>query len=477
VSPAGESFYAAWRKSCRAFLAFHDGGTTPPERLLQSIWHHQRLRRDDLRVADGRPLNVLHPGFWNHGAGPDFRSAVLQIGGEAPFTCDIEIDLEPGGWRAHGHDRNKAFSNVRLHVVWAPTALSALPCLALKDVLDAPVGEIALWLGSEAAQRFPDELLGQCASPLRDLTDAQLEQLLNEAALVRLQSKAADLDARARHAGWEQALWEGLLRALGYKQNVWPMLRLGELRHRLSPGGSRLAPLQLQSRLLGVGGLLPGDITRESTPTNRYVRSVWDSWWRERDAFHDCVLPRDVWRLHGLRPANHPQRRVALAAHWWAEDKAVAAIERWFMTRHEDADLAESLLEALQVPADDFWSWHWTLKSARMKFEQPLLGGTRVADLAVNIVLPWLWVRAREGQNHALQAEAERRYFAWPAAEDNSVLRLARNRLLGGRSAARLRTAAMQQGLIQVVRDFCDHANAMCTDCKFPELVRNWTIR
>ncbi|HWN96598.1 MAG TPA: hypothetical protein VNT99_16330, partial [Methylomirabilota bacterium] len=107
---------------------------------------------------------------------------------------------------------------------------------------------------------------------------------------------------------------------------------------------------------------------------------------------------------------------------------------------------------------------------------QPLLGATRATDLAINVVLPWFWVRAREGNNSKLQTEAERRYFAWPAAEDNAVLRLARDRLLGGRKEAQLTSAAMQQGLLQIVRDFCDHSNALCADCKFPELVTNWQV-
>ncbi len=472
MSPSRNSFYSTWRQSCRAFSAFRESDA-PPERLLQNVWHHQRIRRDELRLLDGRALRVLHPGFWNHGAGPDFRDAVLQFDSDAPFTCDVEIDLEASGWRAHGHDRNPSFTTVKLHVVWDAQRQSEFPTLVLKKFLDSPLPEIALWLGSEAGQRFPDELLGQCASPLRDLSDEQLEVLLNEAAIVRLQSKAAELHARARQCGWEQTLWEGLLRALGYKNNVWPMQRIGELRARLCDG---TRDDQLQSRLLGVSGLLPTEVSRGRSASDVYLRNVWDSWWRERDAFNDCVLPKSLWRLNGLRPANHPQRRLALAAHWWADNKLVSRIEKWFTASHEKNELAPSLLEALQVPKDDFWSWHWTIRSARMKSAQPLLGATRVTDLAVNVILPWLWVRAREGQNTKLQSLVEAHYFAWPAAEDNAVLRLARNRLLGGRSIAKLRSAAMQQGLMQVVYDFCDHANALCADCKFPELVRNYFV-
>ena len=104
-----------------------------------------------------------------------------------------------------------------------------------------------------------------------------------------------------------------------------------------------------------------------------------------------------------------------------------------------------------------------------------MLGATRLTDIAVNVVLPWLWVRAAEGKSTTLQAEIERRYFRWPVAEDNAILRLARRRLLGTESRAALNSAAAQQGLIQIVRDFCEHSNALCGGCRFPELVRGWT--
>ena len=82
-----------------------------------------------------------------------------------------------------------------------------------------------------------------------------------------------------------------------------------------------------------------------------------------------------------------------------------------------------------------------------MKKPQPLLGEARVTDLAVNVILPWLWIRAQEGGNEKFRREMERRFFAWPAAEDNSVLKLARQRLLGTSNARVLKTAAAAAGL------------------------------
>jgi len=114
------------------------------------------------------------------------------------------------------------------------------------------------------------------------------------------------------------------------------------------------------------------------------------------------------------------------------------------------------------------------LRSPALKSPQPLLGEARVTDLAVNVILPWLWVRAVEGKNNSLRERLEQRYFAWPAAEDNAVLKLARQRLLGVGGTKFMRRAFAQQGLLQIVRDFCGNSDAICTECRFPELVREW---
>lgn len=474
MSPVPTSFYLQWRLRRGGVARLRDDPDAPPERLVQAIWQHQRIHRDQLRTLDGQIVRVLHPGFNNLEGGPDFRGALVQVGDHPPRTGDVEVDLRPGGWRSHGHHRNPAFQNVHLHVVWdGDREAGGPPAVALRHVLDAPLGELSLWLEREPVRPLPEGLQGKCSAPLRNLSQDQLLELLREAARARLQAKAAQFEARARQAGWEQSLWEGLFRALGYKHNTWPMQCLAETRARWGrPPGSTLA---LQARLLGLSGLLPADLTRAQAAGDHYLRRIWDRWWRERDEFEDCLLPRSAWHLHRLRPANHPQRRLALAAHWLADGKLPAVLERWCAADIPEGELGRALLEILQVRQDEFWSWHWTFRSARLIQQQPLLGVTRVTDLAVNVILPWLWARAGGGKDRALRLGIERRYFAWPSAEDNAVLRLARQRLLGGAAAGRLRGAFAQQGLLQIVRDFCDHSNAVCEDCRFPELVADFS--
>jgi hypothetical protein len=426
VSRVLPSFYAEWRVRSGVVTVLHEDHESPPERLLQAIWQNQRLLRDQLKTLDGESVRVLHPGFRSVEGGPDFRGAVVQVGEGPVRSGDVEVDLRSSGWRAHGHDRNASFRNVILHVIWEGERVvnGAPPTLTLRGTLDASLGELSLWLGGDAAPPLPEEMRGRCCAPLRRLDGAMLLDLLHQAARVRLESKAAQFQARARQVGWEQSLWEGLFRALGYKHNVWPMQRLAELRPRWQTPQTRY--LALEARLFGISGLLPADLTRAQTAADEYVRQVWDQWWRERDEFSDCILPRGLWHFHALRPANHPERRLALASRWCEKNDLASKLERWCAEEQSDAALPSSLMEAFQVEPDDFWWWHCTLRSPRLKRAQPLLGATRVADLAVNVVLPWLWIRAVEGKNEGLRGTVEHRYFAWPPAEDNSVLRLAR---------------------------------------------------
>jgi hypothetical protein len=490
VLPYPNSLYAQWRLEHGAVPFLHDQGEAPPERLLQAVWQHQRLRRDQLRSLDGQIIRVLHPGFANREGGPDFRGAVIQVGDAPPRSGDVEVDVHASGWRAHGHDRNPAFDNVILHVIWDgdqpvsrvwPSVLATAPApaapatLIIRDALDAPAGELGLWLNLEPDDGLPEALRGHCAAAWRDLSTEQRSQLLRDAAQIRFQCKTGQMHARARQVGWEQALWEGLFRALGYKHNSWPMQCLAERRERWLPVA--VSSLDLQARLLGIGSLLPPELTRSQASADGYLRRVWDRWWREREEYQDCLVPASLWRFHGQRPANSPQRRLALVAHWLTSGDLVAKIERWCAAPIPDGKLPDSLMSLLQTDRDDFWFWHWTLRSRRLKKPQPLLGLARVTDLAVNVILPWLWIRAREGSSTDLQRTIERRFNAWPPAEDNAVLRLARYRLLDGAPRRALRSAAEQQGVIQIVKDYCERSDAVCRDCRFPQLVRGWNAK
>lgn len=464
--------YLSWRAARPAATALAEPGMAgrPDERLLQQVWRHQRLLPDRLRTFDGRRLTVLHPGFWNREAGPDFRDALIQLEGDAPLSGDVEIDLQPQGWTQHHHAGNPEFRNVRLHVVWEgeTPAGGELPTLRLDGSLDASLECLTEWLSDNAGEGLPCGQEGACAGPLARLAPDNRRGLLEQAGLVRLAMKADRIRARARQAGWEAALWESIFAALGYKHNAWPMRRIAALLPRIAQGEPDLTGWQ--ARLLGVSGLLPAVLSSTRPRTDRYLRRVWDHWWRERAAFEEVVLPGAAWRLGGVRPANHPQRRLALAAHWLCRGDLPALLEQWLLEEVPETRLATSLEERLRPGRDQFWEHHWTLNSPSREVPAALLGRTRLTDLAINAMLPWLWCRADAGVQAGLRGRVEERHRRWPAAQDNAVLRLARQRILPGVAMPEPLHSVHQQGLLQVVRDFCARSDACCTGCTLPGL-------
>ncbi len=452
----------------------HPPAGAPPEKLLQRLWLHQRIRREGLRTVDGRLLRVLHPGFWNREAGPDFRRAIVQWEAEVAQQGDIEIDLHSSGWRSHGHHRRSDYSAVILHVVWKAESPCLTPTLELQNQLDAPWEELAQWEAAASTPRWPATMSGQCRVPLRTLSEAEQHRLLQAAAETRFEAKAERIRLRAATVGAEQAFWEFILRTLGYKQNPWPMQHLGELLPRIRQVGDTTQTLQ--AKLLGVSGLLPAEVRQVPTAARPYLRSLWDIWWRAQHELGDLILPRSVWHLHHLRPANHPQRRLALAAHWLSDADLLPRLRAWGHRVHPTPKRqVEEFRQALRIPEDDFWSHHWTFRCAATDSKQPLLGTARLTDLAINAALPWLWMDACRQEDREQAGRIKARYLAWPSAQDNTVLKLARLRLLSGDSTRNApKTAAMQQGLMQIVSDFCEHSDALCQGCPFPELLEGW---
>lgn len=87
-----------------------------PEREsgLAARWARQESRA--LRLEDGRALRVIFPGVPGGPAGPDFRDAILDAGGDY-LRGSVEVHLVASGWTAHRHHLDPAYASVVLHVV------------------------------------------------------------------------------------------------------------------------------------------------------------------------------------------------------------------------------------------------------------------------------------------------------------------------------------------------------------------------
>ncbi len=219
------------------------------EKDLQGLWERQLFRRENLLTEDARRVVVEFPGIRSGEGGPDFRGALVRIGGERR-SGDVELHLVPSGWRAHGHGRDGAYAGVVLHVVLRrdrfPVPAGGIPVLVLEPYLHPaapPAGaEAAGGLGAAGEEWFAD--------------------------------RRARMRRALERAPEEEVLYREILVALGYKHNKAAM---AELARRCPLGALEGEAGAIEARLRGAA----------------------------------AGMPPAMWRLRSVRPANHPWRRLS----------------------------------------------------------------------------------------------------------------------------------------------------------------------
>ncbi len=448
------------------------------ERHLKCVWFDPRLRPEALRSARREPVIVESPGQWNLEAGPDFLDAVLLVGPEKRrLTGDVEIHIRPADWRRHGHAANPAYRRLAAHITYFPGYLPAgeLPPgavqLALQPLLARDPGFAFEQLDIMAYPRAAPDLSPPCGRRLETWDASRIGLLLQAAGAERLRRKAERMASAMAARGAEQVFYEEFLCALGYKHNRQPFRELAARAPlaalREAAAGNVTAAYAL---LAGVAGLLPADAAASDPATRRYLRGLWDYWWKNRDAWEQCILPRGAWRLSSLRPQNHPLRRLMAAAWLFGGAADLPALWR----RLADADAPRTALEILAAATDMDKAWENTYWRDRLAWggarqDRParLLGAARLAAVFLNVIAPFLEALGR-GYAPGFLEQA-------PPEESNAAVRRTALALLGVAHSPQLyRSGLRQQGLLQIGADFCLETRAHCADCRLPGLLEQF---
>ena len=427
----------------------------PSELELQARWFAGDFGRV-FRSTCGRQIEVVQFGTWNREAGPDFTDAAIRLDSGEVVRGSTEFDLTNRSWETHGHSTNPAFEETVLHVfVHANEQAFFTRTLAHRNVLQVCVDLTTL--PEKFSANVPLARAGRCQAPLRDLPTERIETVLAGAARFRLRRKAARLRSLIDAHGRDEALFQELAAALGYKQNKLPFTLIAQ---RLPLSTLRANNDDAEALLFGVAGFLAApDLSVYEDQTRTYVRALWDRWWPHRDSMERLVVPPELWRFGGARPLNHPQRRLgalaAIAADWSAPMKCLAT-----------ADAAEvaTFLAQLSHP---FWDWHYTLTSDAATKRMALVGKSRIAEILANVIFPYL---CAEG------SEVWSEYEKLPAQLTNRRVETAITRLFGDdpRRTQFARYISQHQGLLQIYEDFCLQDNSDCAQCPFPEQMQKW---
>ena len=409
------------------------------ERQLSEIWQSRKISPSGLLTGDGQNVTILYPGRLNDGRGGDFRDAVVMVDGKK-VSGDIELHVRSGDWVGHGHHKDAAYNQVVLHVVWRDTGGTtvlqngvAVPVLALREYAFVEANPVGHTGSPELISNWP------CAGAVSRSDEASFVRLLDEAGDIRLKTNAENIRQQIDLVRPEQALYEGIMTALGYSKNKAPFRELSRrlpisLIRSIIPAGcpdSMYHPLNtLMLQVAGLAPPKPEDIRAENIAgipvetADIEPMSAWD------------------WDFFKVRPCNSPVTRIGAAARLLVRYREAGFLVGLIsLVRHVPRVRAEAHLQAGLLVAG--------------------IGRSRVNDIIVNVLLPFTLGFSHTNHEPELGDLALRLYRDYKKLASNCLERHIAVQL--GLPPRLINSARRQQGLLHIYKTMCTQAK--CAVC------------
>jgi len=416
------------------------------ERLLQFIWQFQYFNKNELVAANGEAVQVIHPGIHNSNQGPDFSNAKILVD-HTTWAGTVELHLKTSDWYRHGHQDDKNYANVVLHVVWEHDKNNdgiqqSIPIIELRS----RVAKILL-------QRYEDLMNSTAFVPcensiatIKDITwKSWKERLLAE----RLLRKAgiAETFLQQNNFHWEETFWWLLARNFGMKVNAdaFEAMARSISINILAKHKSQIH--QLEALLLGQAGLLDDDLKEDYPVMLKKEYVFYKTKYKLRQASIQPFFLR-------MRPGNFPTIRLAQLA-------MLVHNSAHLFSRIKEANAASEIRKWFDITANDYWHYHYRFDE-ESSFRKKNLGTAMIDNILINTVCTVLFAyghlhREQKYKDKALQ------WLEEITGESNSITK--------GFSQVGMQSknARDSQALIELKNSYC--SSKRCLDCAIGNVI------
>ena len=373
--------------------------TVKSEKAFSDLWERTLELCPTIVDAQGVAYEVVFPGIRNQGPGPDFKGAVIRRQGRT-IAGDVELHLDPSGWRGHRHHLDPAYRGVVLQVVLRPGRA--------RGAAEAP----------PTASAFFGTGLRTPVSPLKTPSATEVRRLGINRFLSRSSGFRMEMESGADP---DEVMYRALVEAMGYVRNRKPFLVLARSVPvsrfaRLSAEPVCTATFAIMASLIVAGGLIDRVERVERRQMRRVARSL---------GVRRTVSPGE-WSRFRVRPGNSPQTRIRGIAPVIASHLGTGILRGMLSAHHRGGHAALT----------------------RQLVQAPSIGQGLARTVAASAVLPvlhaWSGLARRNSGDRIVESFGE-----MPAPPADSVTR--------GVAAAlglslRARTAADHSGLHELAR-------------------------
>ena len=376
------------------------------EKQLYELWENRSFD-DKLTTVTGEKITVIDVGIFDPDlSGPDFKNARIRIG-NLMYVGDIEIDTNYNSWKAHGHNIDKNFNKIILHLSLFNKFNQ--PFVYTKDGRKVPTACLSEFVDPDKLKILKEKtnVIPQGNSKLKCKTisncveETEKLNILKDLARIRLQKKCDKIFHRLKELTfvkankvkepvlhfeldqehqnkkfdsgdfadkyfWNQMFYEMVFEALGYSKNKGIMLNLAKAAdlHFLEKLGNDNRVLEyIEAALFNVGGVIP-PVTKVKNPTP-YLTSLYEDWDIIRRIYDGETYSETDWYFFKLRPQNFPTLRIAGGARLIKSilyDNLVEKIVKKFVEIKNINVLLNSIRSLFVIKAKGYWSDHYVFE-------------------------------------------------------------------------------------------------------------------
>ena len=422
------------------------------ENLVQYVWKHRLFPLTPLQTTDGLLIEVIHPGMENRNDGPDFFNAKVKIGGTL-WVGNVEIHGKASDWMLHGHDANKRYDSVVLHV-------AGIVDRDIKRTDGTPIPQLELPVPAHIQTNYDElrktEHYPPCYRVIPDLSTLTIHSFLSSLLYERLDQRTTQIAERyeAHDKNWDDALFATIARNFGFGSNGDAFEEWA--RHMPFRAVDKHADnlLQVEALFFGQAGLLEEESIpayyREALADDTYFQALRREYTFLSHKFSLHPMSHTAWRLLGMRPANFPHVRIAQLAKLYHE-------RRISVSHLMNATNRAALSELLRVEATEYWDTHYVFASTPSTPIKKRITDNAITLLLINSVAPFYYSygRRKDSEQHCEQAIA---LLEQLKAENNYIMRNWSD------CGILVKNAADSQALIQLKKQYCDRKD--CLRCR-----------
>jgi len=430
------------------------------EEFLYYIWEN-RLTDKDLKTTEGEIVDIVATGYRNTNSGPDFLEARIQIGDKL-WAGHVEIHIKSSDWNRHGHQTDRAYKNVILHVVYENDGqVNDIPTLELKGHFDES-------LFAQYQKLISSKNWIPCEKSIAKVPVFTRLSWFDRMAVERLESKSETVTKilEANQFDWEDALYKLLMRYFGLKVNNEAFETLSNILpfKTLLKHADNL--LQLEAMLFGCAGFLEDDFTEDYHLLLKREFSVMKS------KFNLLTMPAERWRFMRMRPSNFPTIRLAQMAQLIHKNRCL-------FSKIRDAKNGDEVKALFDVKASEYWETHWRFETRLPNPPDPLkrgshgsrktpkhLGDTTADVLMINAVAPLLFCYGKLHKDESL-CDTAMQFLEETEAEDNAIIRHF------AQCSIKAENAMQSQALLHLYSYFCKRKR--CLECRIGNVLLHKT--